>query len=165
MTHRPANLCGLAGRYDNPMLESTISPSHGIRIYLWFEKLNLKILGHGPLNAPQSTVRVTISSFDSFFNIFHSSDAGYLFMYCMPKYCLYACVSLCPSPSCTWKMDGFPDAEIRRKARKMTRAEVWRPRLLRFLQSSQGFRILYNVYITTSFKPLLFKGGGGSKIC
>jgi hypothetical protein len=27
-----ASLCSLAGRYDNPMLESTISPSQGLRI-------------------------------------------------------------------------------------------------------------------------------------
>jgi hypothetical protein len=45
----------------------------------------------------------------------------------MPKYCLYAWVSLCPSPSCTLKMDGFSDAEIRRKTRKTARTEVWRP--------------------------------------
>jgi hypothetical protein len=30
----PASLCSLAGRYDNPMPESTISPSQGLRIWL-----------------------------------------------------------------------------------------------------------------------------------
>jgi hypothetical protein len=31
---RPASLCSLAGRYDNPMPESTISPTQGLRIWL-----------------------------------------------------------------------------------------------------------------------------------
>ncbi len=32
LSYRPASLCSLAGRYDNPMSESTISPSQGLRI-------------------------------------------------------------------------------------------------------------------------------------
>jgi hypothetical protein len=29
LSYRPARLHGLSGRYDNPMLELTLSPSHG----------------------------------------------------------------------------------------------------------------------------------------
>jgi hypothetical protein len=29
LSYRPASLCSLAGRYDNPMLESTLSPQSG----------------------------------------------------------------------------------------------------------------------------------------
>jgi hypothetical protein len=32
LSHRPARLHRMAGRYDNPMPESTISPSEGLRI-------------------------------------------------------------------------------------------------------------------------------------
>ncbi len=35
LSYRPARLHRLAGRYDNPMSESTISPSQGLRIWLW----------------------------------------------------------------------------------------------------------------------------------
>ncbi len=34
LSYLPANLCSLAGRHDNPMPESTISPSQGLRIWL-----------------------------------------------------------------------------------------------------------------------------------
>jgi len=33
LSYRPARLHMLAGRYDNPMPESTISPSQGLRIW------------------------------------------------------------------------------------------------------------------------------------
>jgi hypothetical protein len=33
LLYRPANLCSMAGRYDNPMPESTISPSQDLRIW------------------------------------------------------------------------------------------------------------------------------------
>ncbi len=34
LSYRPDSLCSLAGRCDNPMPESTISPSQGLRIWL-----------------------------------------------------------------------------------------------------------------------------------
>ncbi len=34
LLYRPANLCILVGRYDNPMPQSTISPSQGLGIWL-----------------------------------------------------------------------------------------------------------------------------------
>ncbi len=115
------------------MLESTISPNQRLRI--WYENLkSKKILGHGSFKCTTVYSRLYVYQYpglpvSSTFFIPLMLAILYPFVYCMPKYCLCACVSLCPFPRCTRKMDGFSDAEIRRKTRKMARAEVWRPRL------------------------------------
>ncbi len=39
LSYRPANLCSHAGRYDNPMPESTLSPRQGLWIWLLYAQL------------------------------------------------------------------------------------------------------------------------------
>jgi hypothetical protein len=79
MLHRPANLCILVGRDDNPMPQLTISPSQGLRIWLLTIWLLLSIIHKRWLQVTQYELQVFLRFCfgGGFISYFSSAQEGY----------------------------------------------------------------------------------------